>query len=100
MKLNKININTLNQKYQVIIGNNILNNIQKLLKESSINYNQSLIVVDKKVPVNLIKKILASLKKKPKNEASFIFFWQIISIFLISPYFRTTTNVLTAYLQF
>ena len=65
MKLNKININTLNQKYQVIIGNNILNNIQKLLKESSINYNQSLIVVDKKVPVNLIKKILASLKKKP-----------------------------------
>ena len=65
MKPIKLKVNTLNQKYQIIIGNNILNNIQKLLKENSITYNQSLVVVDKNVPIKLLKKILTSLKKKP-----------------------------------
>ena len=64
MKPIKLKVNTLNQKYQIIIGNNILNNIQKLLKENSITYNQSLVVVDKNVPIKLLKKILTSLKKK------------------------------------
>ena len=43
MKPIRLKVNTLNQKYQIIIGNNILNNIQKLLKENSITYNQSLV---------------------------------------------------------
>ena len=50
MKLVKLQINTRNQKYPIFIGKNISNNFNKLLKESSINFNQCLIVIDNNVP--------------------------------------------------
>jgi len=64
MSLIKLRIKTNNQKYLIVIGSNVLNKIQKFLKESSINFNQCLIVADSNVPKKLIKKVLDSLPKK------------------------------------
>ena len=60
----KLNVNTGNQKYPIFIGNNILNRLQKILRENSINFNQCLIIADKNVPKNLIDKIINSLPKE------------------------------------
>ena len=65
MKLIKLQVNTGNQKYPIIIGNNILNKIKFFLNESSINFNQCLVIVDKNVPKDLIKKVLVSLSRSP-----------------------------------
>ena len=67
----KLLVKTGNQKYPIIIGNNILDKIQILLKENSINFNQCLIVADKNVPRKLIKKILNAL---PKRQVSIYYF--------------------------
>jgi 3-dehydroquinate synthase len=64
MSLIKLKVNTNSQKYSIIIGNNILNKINKILKESSINFNQCLLVIDKNVPRNLVKDIMKSLPKR------------------------------------
>jgi len=64
MSLIKLQVNTGNQKYPIHIGNNILNKIQKLLKENSINFDQCLVVADKNVPKKFINIILSSLPKK------------------------------------
>ena len=64
MNLIKLQVKTGNQKYSIIIGNNILNKIQELLKQNSINFNQCLLVVDKNVPKKIINKILSHLPKK------------------------------------
>jgi 3-dehydroquinate synthase len=72
MSLFKLKVSTNSQKYSIIIGNNFLNKINKLLKESSINFNQCLLVIDKNVPRNLIKNILKSLPKKSVSIHYFI----------------------------
>ena len=64
MNLIKLNIKTENQKYPIFIGNNIIGNLSKFLRENLISFNQCLIVVDKNVPKRLIKKVLNSLLKK------------------------------------
>jgi len=64
MNLIKLNIKTGNQKYPIFIGNNIIGNLSKFLRENLINFNQCLIVADKNVPKKLIKKVLNSLLKK------------------------------------
>jgi len=64
MRLIKLQVKTINQKYSIIIGNNILDRLQKLLKENLINFNQCLIVSDKNIPKRLINKVLNSLPKK------------------------------------
>ena len=64
MNLIKLNIKTENQKYPIFIGNNIIGNLSKFLRENLISFNQCLIVADKNVPKELIKKVLNSLLKK------------------------------------
>ena len=64
MSLIKLNVKTGNQKYPIFIGNNILNKLKTILKENLINFNQCLVIIDKNVPKNLIKKVLNSLPKK------------------------------------
>ncbi len=71
MSLIKLKINTNSLKYSIIIGNNILKKINKFLKESSIDFNQCLLVIDKNVPKNLVKDTLKSL---PKGSASIHYF--------------------------
>ena len=63
MSLIKLKVSTNSQKYSIIIGNNILNKINKFLTESSISFNQCLLVIDKNVPKNLVKSTLKSLPK-------------------------------------
>ena len=71
MSLIKLKVSTNSQKYSIIIGKNILNKINKFLKESSIHFNQCLLVVDKNVPKNLVKSALKSL---PKGSATIHYF--------------------------
>ena len=64
MNLIKLEIKTRYQKYPILIGNNVLNKLPKLLKNNLINFNQCLVVVDKNVPTKLVNKVLNSLSKK------------------------------------
>ena len=66
MKISKLKISTKNQSYNVIVGNNLIKNLLKILKYSSIDFNKCLLVVDKKVPKKFSKQILSSLKRKKK----------------------------------
>ena len=60
----KLQVKKGNQKYPIIIGNNILYKLQELLEKNSINFNQCLIVADKNVPSKLIDRVLNFLPKK------------------------------------
>ena len=60
----KLQVKTVNQKYPIFIGNNILSKFKTILKDNLINYNQCLVIADKNVPKKLIDKILNSLSKK------------------------------------
>ena len=60
----KLQIKTGSQKYPIHIGNNVINKLQKLLKENLIDFNQCLIIVDKNVPKKLISKTIKHLHKK------------------------------------
>jgi len=71
MNLIKLKVSINSQKYSIIIGNKILNKINKFLKESSISFNQCLLVVDKNIPKNFIKTALKSL---PKESATIHYF--------------------------
>ena len=64
MSLIKLQVKMRSENYPIIIGNNILNKLQKLLNQNLINFNQCLIIVDKKVPKKLLNEILNSLPKK------------------------------------
>jgi len=63
MNLIKLQVKTDSQRYPIIIGNNVINKITKILKENSINFNQCLIVIDSKVPKKLINKILKYIEQ-------------------------------------
>jgi len=66
MKLFKLKIKTINQNYNVIIGNEVIRNFSKILDYYSINFNKCLLVIDKKVPKYLIGRLSHSLKNKKK----------------------------------
>ena len=67
MSLIKLQVKTRTHKYPIFIGNNILNKLKIILKENLINFNQCLVVADKKVPKKLIYKVLNSLPGKKKS---------------------------------
>jgi len=71
MSLIKLHVKTGNQKYPIFIGKNILEKLKKILSENSINFNQCLVIIDKKVPKILIDKVLNSL---PKNKIFLYYF--------------------------
>ena len=60
MKNSLISINTKNSNYNIIIGANLINDINKIFKKNKINSEKYLIVYDSKVPF----KIINTLKKK------------------------------------
>ncbi len=64
MKKFKLTINTKSQKYPIIIGRGLLNNIPKLLKKNSINFSKCLIVIDNKLNKKILFKILNKFNKK------------------------------------
>ena len=65
----KLLVKTNSKKYPIVIGKNLLNNIQSTLKKSNIKFKKCLIVVDKNVP----RKNLLFLKKKIKCKETTIF---------------------------
>ena len=64
MKPIKLNVSTKLEKYPIIIGSNIIKNLDLYLKKNSINFHQCLLIIDKKIPNHMIGKITKSLKKK------------------------------------
>ena len=60
----KLQINTKEHKYPIFIGSGLITKLSKLLKNYSIKFTKCLLVVDNKVPRNLVNKILKSLPKK------------------------------------
>ena len=66
MKPIKLKIRTKSETYPIIIGSNIIKDLSKYLNEYSINFNQCLLIIDKKVPNRMISKITESLKRKKK----------------------------------
>jgi len=66
MKQFKLNINTKNQKYPIIIGRGLYNNLPKLLAKNSVSFNKCLIVIDNKIKKKIILRILNKFNKKDK----------------------------------
>ena len=64
MKVNKIKVKTPNNEYPIIIGKNLINKLQTIFRDNSINFTKSLFVIDKKVPKKFTKQIFSSIKFK------------------------------------
>ena len=60
----KLQINTKGHKYRILIGSGLITKLSRLLNNNSIKFDKCLLVIDSKVPKNLINKILKSLPKK------------------------------------
>ena len=71
MKKFKLNVDTKSQKYPIIIGRDLLNNIPKLLSKNSIYFRKCLIVIDNKLKKKIILKILNNFNKK--NTITYLF---------------------------
>ena len=68
MKEKKLIIKTGSEKYPVIIGSNLINKFQKILKKNSIDFSKCLIVVDK----NIGEKKINIIKNQFKNKKIYI----------------------------
>jgi 3-dehydroquinate synthase/shikimate kinase/3-dehydroquinate synthase len=64
MKPIKLIIKTKSETYPILIGSNIIKNLDKYLKLNHINFNQCLLVIDKNIPNKMISKVTKSLKTK------------------------------------
>ena len=64
MKPVKLNIKTRSENYQIIIGSNIISNLNQYLNKNFINFDQCLLIIDKKVDNKMVLKVIRSLKKK------------------------------------
>ena len=64
MKPIKLNIKLKLDLYPIIIGSNLVKNLNSFLNQNSIIFNQCLLVIDKNVPNKMISKNTKSLKKK------------------------------------
>ena len=63
MKPIKLIIKTKSEKYPVLIGRNLVENLLSLFNQNSINSKKYLLVIDKKIPNKIISKVTKSLKK-------------------------------------
>ena len=64
MRLIKLKIKTNSRQYPILIGSDLVSNISKFIKDSSMNFKQCLLVVDKNISSKIISKIKKSLNKK------------------------------------
>ncbi len=64
MKKNKILINTIDGKYPIYIGENLIYRLGSILAKNSVKSSKFLLVIDNKIPKKLIKSIKKSLKNK------------------------------------
>ena len=64
MKSIKLIVKTKNSSYPIIIGSNLLNKIPNILFRSAIKFEKCLLVIDNRVPIKFINKIVKSLDNK------------------------------------
>jgi len=64
MKPIKLKVKTKLENYPIIIGSNLINNLDSLLKKNSIIFNQCLLVIDNNIPKKFISRLTKSLKNK------------------------------------
>ena len=69
--MNILPIKTTSKYYNIYIGNNISKKFNKIISKEKLNFNKSLLVVDKKVPKSLIKNI----NSKSKSNKNIIYFF-------------------------
>ena len=67
MKAVNIKIKTKNNSYSIVIGNNLIKNLMKVIKRNSLDFNRCLIIVDKNVPKKFLNQIKLSLFNKDKS---------------------------------
>ena len=61
-----INIKTKSKHYNIYIGHDIFSKLKKIIKKEKIKLKNSLLIVDKKVPKNFIKKIKSNINSTKK----------------------------------
>ena len=59
---NKIIVNTFNSKYEILIGINLINKLNKILNSKKINSKKILIVFDSKIPSKIINNLKMRLR--------------------------------------
>ena len=69
MKIKKIVVRTKSQKYPVFIGSNLISKFSKIMLSCSTKPDKYLLLVDRKIPKKMLKKIKTSLN----NKKTFIF---------------------------
>ena len=67
----KLIVNTKTEKYPIIIGSNLISNLSNLIKKNSILFQKCLLVVDQRIP----KQMVAQIKKSLKNKKLFVHFF-------------------------
>ena len=72
MKPIKLTVKTKSENYPIIIGSNIIKNLNLYLKTNSIIFNQCLLIIDKNIPNKMIAKITKSLTKKKVSKFIFV----------------------------
>ena len=60
----KLKVKTRTENYPIIIGPDIIKNLNSYLNKNSIIFNKCLLVIDKNIPNRMISKITRSLNKK------------------------------------
>ena len=68
--MHKLIVTTKSEKYPILIGSNLVQNLTTIIKNYSINFQKCLIVIDKKVP----KKQVSIIRKKLKTKYSILYF--------------------------
>ena len=63
MTVIKLIVKTKTEKYPVLIGSNIINQLSKILKVNSVNYKKCLLIIDKKIPNNMKNNVINNFKK-------------------------------------
>ena len=71
MKPIRLNVKTRSNNYPILIGSNLIENLNSYLNKNSIIFNKCLLVIDKKVPNRMISKITKSLQKKEISKFKF-----------------------------
>ena len=61
-----INIKTKSKHYNIYIGHDIFAKLKKIIKKENIQFKNSLLIVDKKVPKNFIEKIKSNINSSKK----------------------------------
>ena len=65
-KMKIINIKTKSKHYNIYIGHDIFAKLKKIIKKENIQFKNSLLIVDKKVPKNFIEKIKSNINSSKK----------------------------------